>query len=77
MERTFEINKRLKDFVQKNDKRPTSIADKAKIRRDVFSRILNCKRPIYADELVSISSAAGCTLRYLLGIEECSEKDTA
>lgn len=77
MERSFDINKRLKCFVEQNDKRPTAIADKAKIRRDTFSRILNCKRPIYADEIFPISNAAGCSIAFLLGIKDEPTKDTA
>lgn len=65
MERSFEINKRLREFIKENDKKPTAIADKAKIRRDIFSRIINCKRPIFAEEIVAISEAAGIDIDYL------------
>lgn len=77
MERSYEINKRLRDFIKAQDKRPTAVADKARIGRDIFSRILNCKRPIYADEIPAIIAAAGCTAAYLLGLDDSCRKNTA
>ncbi len=66
MARNYSINRAVRDFIRENDKKPGNIADKAKIRRDVFSRIINCRRPIYADELVPILNAAGMPLESAL-----------
>ena len=49
MKRDCSINRMVRDFIQKNDKKSCAIADKAGIRRDTFSRIINCQRPIYVD----------------------------
>ena len=66
MPRDYSINRAVRDYIQQNDKKPRAIADKAGIRRDVFSRIINCKRPIYADELVPILTAAGMPLESVI-----------
>lgn len=68
MERDYSINQAVYDFIQSNDKKPSSIADKAGIRRDVFSRILHSRRPIYADELIPILNAAGMPLEMVLDV---------
>jgi len=60
--RDYTINEVIREFINENDKSPMKIADKAGIRRDTFSRILKCKRPIYADELIPILNAAGIPL---------------
>ncbi|MEA5060393.1 hypothetical protein SDC9_142086 [bioreactor metagenome] len=78
MERSYEINKRLREHIEANDKKPSAVADKAKIRRDTFSRIMNGKRPIYADELLPISEAAGIELDFLCrGVTETQHDQQA
>lgn len=67
--RDFQINQRLSRFIVENDKRPSRIADKAGIRRDTFSSILGSRRPVYAEEVVPICNAAGCSVEYLLGLD--------
>lgn len=59
VKRDYSVNKRIKEIIDKEDKRPSAIADKANIRRDTFSRILRCQRPLYADEIVPICNAVG------------------
>ena len=68
-ERDFSINKRLRDILESEDKRTSAIADKAGIRRDTFSRILKCKRPLFADEIMPICNAAGIKVDKLFGTE--------
>lgn len=68
MKRSYEINERLRRFIEENDKKPSAIADKAHISRDVFSRIINSKRVIFADELPRICEAAGISIEKLLGM---------
>ena len=60
--RSMEVNLKIKEIIDREDKRPSAIADKAGIRRDVFSRILNLKRVVYADEVLPICRALGCTV---------------
>ena len=74
MPRNYSINRAVCDFIRTNDKKPGNIADKAGIRRDVFSRIINCRRPIYADELIPILNAAGMSLECALAALENDEK---
>ena len=74
MKRDYAINHVIKDFIQENDKKSSGIAVKAGIRQDTFSRILNCKRPIYADELMPILNAAGIPLERVLDAMQKNEK---
>ena len=66
--RSYQINQRLRRFLDENDKKPSALADKAGIRRDTFSAILSSRRPVYAEEVVPICNAAGCSVAYLLGL---------
>ena len=70
MKRNYDINERLRKFVMENDKKPSAIADKAGISRPIFSRILNSKRAIFADEIPEICYAAGISVEFLLGVSE-------
>lgn len=74
MARDYSINQKVRDFILDNDKKPGAIADKAGIRRDTFSRIINCRRPIYADELVPILLAAGMPLEIVIAELASEEK---
>lgn len=76
MARDYSINRAVCAYIRQNDKKMGSIADKAGIRRDVFSRIINCHRPIYADELVPIVNAAGMSLDSVLAALSDEEKGT-
>lgn len=58
----YAINRLVKKYIDENDKKSGAIADKAGIRRDVFSRIICSRRPIYADELVPILNALGMSI---------------
>lgn len=69
VKRNYSINQRLRKFLDENDKKPSALADKAGIRRDTFSAILSSRRPVYAEELVPICDASGCSIEYLLGIQ--------
>jgi len=69
VKRSYQINQRLRRFLDENDKKPSALADKAGIRRDTFSAILSSRRPVYAEEVVQICNAAGCSVSYLLGLD--------
>ena len=66
MKDKYAINRAIKEYIEENDKKSGAIADKAGIRRDVFSRIVCSRRPIYADELVPILNALGISIEYLI-----------
>lgn len=72
VKRDYQINQRLRRFLDENDKKPSALADKAGIRRDTFSSILSSRRPIYAEEVVPICNAVGCSINYLLGLDSQS-----
>lgn len=57
--RDYSVNMEIKRIIESEDKRPSAIADKSNIRRDTFSRILRCQRPVYADEIIPICKAVG------------------
>ena len=75
VKRDYQINARLRKYLDENDKKPSALADKAGIRRDTFSAILSSRRPIYAEEIVPICKASGCSLEYLLGYTEGERRD--
>ncbi len=70
VKRDYSVNERIKQIIENEDKRPSAVADKAKIRRDTFSRILRCQRPLYADEIVPICKAVGISVNELFKKEE-------
>lgn len=57
MSQKYIVNRNVRRIIDDEDKRPGAVADKAGIRRDVFSRIINYKRPVYADEVIPIAAA--------------------
>ena len=73
MKREYAVNRRIKEIINENDKKQSAVADKAGIRRDVFSRIVNLRRPVYAEEVLPICKAMGVSVEYLF--EE--ERDSA
>ena len=66
MKDKYAINRAIKEYLEENDKKRGAIADKAGIRRDVFSRIVCSRRPVYADELIAILNALGFSVEYLI-----------
>lgn len=65
VQRDYSVNKKVCQIIENEDKRPSAIADKANIRRDTFSRIIRCQRPLYADEIVPICNAIGISVETL------------
>ena len=70
MTQQFVVNRNIKRLLSDMDKKPTAVADRAGIRRDIFSRIVNCKRPVYADEVVPIAIALGVSIEALFSVED-------
>lgn len=70
MQSRFLVNRNVKAFMVRNDKKSSAVADRAGIRRDVFSRIVNSRRPVYADEVLPICKALG------VSVEELFREDT-
>lgn len=62
MQRDYTVNRTIRDFLQENGIHPDAVADGAGIPRDVFRRMLRCKRVIYAEELIPIVNASGISL---------------
>lgn len=69
MEHSFVVNKNVKKIINDEDKRPGAVADKAGIRRDVFSRILHFKRPVYADEVIPLARALQVNIEDLFRVD--------
>jgi DNA-binding Xre family transcriptional regulator len=53
------VQKRIAEYLVRERKKPTAIADDAGIRRDRFSLLMNCKSELRADELEKICIALG------------------
>ena len=69
MVKPFTVNKNVKRIIDDADKRPSAVADKAGIRRDIFSRIIHCRRPVYADEVVPLATALQVSIEELFRAE--------
>lgn len=67
MKREYAVNKRIREIIEENDKKQSLVADRAGIRRDTFSRIVNLKRPVYAEEVLPICYALGVSVECLFG----------
>lgn len=59
----------LKAYLSDNSIEQSALAQKAGIRADVFSRILNTKRSIFIDEAMRICCAIGLTLEEVVSYE--------
>lgn len=62
MAQEYVVNKNIKRILEAEDKKQSAVADRAGIRRDVFSRIIHCRRPVYADEVLQIAEAMGVSI---------------
>ena len=69
MAQPYIVNRNIKRIIANADKRPGAVADRAGIRRDIFSRIMNCKRPVYADEVLPIAAALQVSVEDLFQVE--------
>lgn len=65
MERSFSPNIALRRIIEKKCVSRTKLAAAAGMRADILSRIINCKRPLYADELVPLCDALGISINEL------------
>jgi len=65
MERTYAVNKKIEEIIERDAKKQSAVADRAGIRRDTFSRIINRKRPVYSDEVLPICYALGVSVEEL------------
>ncbi len=76
MERNYEINRRIRKLMGCNDKKPEAVADRAGIRRSTFSRIINEKRPVFADEIPHMAAALGCSIEDCLTERHVNQPET-
>lgn len=60
----------LKAYISDNSIKQSALAEKAGIRADVFSRILNTRRSIFIDEAMRICSVIGLTLEEVVNYKE-------
>ena len=65
-DKRYFVNKRICEIMDEEKQKPCAIADKAGIRRDIFSRIIHSKRVVFADELMPICNALGVSLDRLI-----------
>ena len=56
----------LKRYIEDNLIKQTALAEKAGMRGDVFSRLLNTERRVYGDEIASICVAIGLSLNEIV-----------
>lgn len=61
-----DFRKGLNAYVEDKLIKQSSVADRAGIRRDTFSRILGGGRRIYAEEAAAICEALGVSFEFLM-----------
>jgi DNA-binding Xre family transcriptional regulator len=64
----------LKRYIEDNLIKQTALAEKAGIRSDVFSRLLNTNRRVYGEEVGSICEATGLTFSEIINYKIPDEK---
>ena len=62
----------LKAYISDNFIKQSALAEKAEIRADVFSRILNTRRSIFIDEAMRICSVIGLTLEEVVHYKDAA-----
>ncbi len=63
------FRKGLQKYIEDSCLKQSAIADKASIRREVFSRILSGKRRIFAEEVAQICTVLDKTFNEILDYE--------
>ena len=64
----------LKKYIEDNLIKQIALAEKAGIRGDVFSRLLNTERRVYGEEIASICEAIGLTFSEIINYKTPDEK---
>lgn len=65
-----EIGSRLKDLAARRKMRQTELAARMGMDYGHLNRVLNGRRPIYAEELPRYAEVLGVSLEVILGMEE-------
>lgn len=65
MGKEFIVNKNINRIIVEKKLRPSKVAASAGFSPAVFSKIVRCKRKVYADEVVPIAEAMGVRLEAL------------
>lgn len=65
MERSFLPNLALGRIIEEKCVSKAKLAAAAGMRADILSRIVNCKRPLYADEIAPLCKALGISINEL------------
>lgn len=66
MPRSFAANHNLKRLIDERLMSQSKLATAAGMRPETLSRIVNCKRPIFADEIARLCTAIGVTVDDLI-----------
>lgn len=71
------FRKSLKLILNDRGLKHASVASKAGIKRDVFSKILNTERKIFAEEVGGICEAIGLTFEEVIAYQDSEEHQVA
>jgi DNA-binding Xre family transcriptional regulator len=76
---TFEdkFKEGLKRYIEDNLIKQIALAEKAGIRGDVFSRLLNTERRVYGDEIAGLCGAIGLTFSEIINYKTLDEKQAS
>lgn len=65
MDREYTVNRNIEKHLSEQSKKQAVIACAAGFSPAVFSKIVRCKRKVYADEVVPIADALGVPIESL------------
>lgn len=62
MEKSYIVNRNLKRIIKQEGRVQKVVAERTGMRKDTLSRILNCKRPVYGDEIPALAGALNVSI---------------
>lgn len=61
-ERDYRVNINMREIMARAGLNKKIVAERSGMKRDVLSRILNCKRPVYGDEIPALAGALNVSI---------------
>lgn len=62
MEKSYIVNRNLKRIIEQEGRMQKVVAERTGMIKDTLSRILNCKRPVYGDEIPTLAGALNVSI---------------
>ena len=72
-ERDYRVNINMREIMARAGLNKKMVAERSGMKCDVLYRILNCKRPVYGDEIPALASALNVSIDALFEPVESKE----